>query len=371
MQLNFATALAELGQDAAFTFANGVRPPAWYKFNEFLPEMNEPTYTIDSGSMTIRSAMAGLTGMDSPYPPTGVSEVSTFLEETAKLANDVTLTEQATRRMQIILRGMGKPDGIDFIVSEVLNFLEKVIIQSHVDAMEWLRAQALLNGAIDWTFNDQNLVIDYGVPAGNILTTRTSTAAWDSTASEFWTDVRLLQSVLQYNIRALIVHPKTLTSIIDNDVNKIEMVAYSDLGNGQQSYTFRRLIGTNERLDSDFRSTIEVIAYGLEGEILDVANPGKTILVPFMQEGKMLAVSNAARTGYRVGEGSTDDPRLNASLGYTHIAPTVEGQGQMGRWARLYTPEDMPMQLRGQGVTNGLPVIEVPEKIAIASSDLT
>ena len=370
MNLNFATALDGLGPDAAFIFANEVRPPAWYLFNSFLPEMNEMSYTIDSGSMTIRSAMAGLAGFDSPYPPTGVSEVSKFLEETAKLANDVTLTEQATRRMQIILRGMGQPDGIQFIQNEVLNFLDKVIVQAHIDAMEWLRAQALLSGAIDWTFNDQNLVVAYGIPAGNILTTRTGTAAWDSTASVFWSDVRALQSILNYNVRAFVVHPTTLTAIIDNDVNKIEMVAYNDLGNGSQSYTFRRLIGTNERLDSDFRSTIEVIAYGLEGEILDVANPGKTTLVPFMQEGKLLAVANSARTGYRVGEGSTDDPYLNMSLGYTHIAPTVEGGGEAGRWARVFTPEEMPMQLRGQGVTNGLPVIEVPEKIAIASSDL-
>jgi hypothetical protein len=58
-------------------------------------------------------------------------------------------------------------------------------------------------------------------------------------------------------------------------------------------------------------------------------------------------------------------------LGYTHIGPTVEGGGQMGRWAQLFTPEQLPMQLHGRAVTNGLPVVETPEKIAIASSDLS
>jgi hypothetical protein len=149
------------------------------------------------------------------------------------------------------------------------------------------------------------------------------------------------------------------------------MVAYRDLGNGSQSYTFRRLIGTTERVDTDFRNTIEIIAYGLEGEILDITNLGQSTVVPFMQEGKILAIANAQRSGYRVGEGSTDNPYLSMSLGYTHIAPTVEGGGQSGRWAQLYTPEALPMQLHGRAVTNGLPVIEVPEKIAIASSDLS
>ena len=130
------------------------------------------------------------------------------------------------------------------------------------------------------------------------------------------------------------------------------------------------MIGDTERRDSDSRRTIQLIAYGLEAEVLDIASTTPQKL-PFMQEGKILAVANAGRSGYRVGEGSTDDPEREGALGYTHIAPTVEGSGNMGRWAQLFTPENMPMQLHGRAVTNGLPVIETPDKIAIASSDLT
>lgn len=371
MNLNFATALSALGPDAPFVYANGVRPPQWYLFNSLLPEMNEPTYSVDGGSMTVLSTMAGLAALDSPYPPTGLTQVSTFVEKVPKVANYVTLPEEAIRRMQGILRDLGQNDSIDFIQNEVLNFLEKVIMQGHFDTFEWLRAQALLNGQIDWTFNNMNLNVDYGIPAANILTTRTGTAAWDSTASAFWDDIALLQAALHYNVRAFVLHPNTMSKILDNSVNNIELIQFTDLQNGTQTYTFTRLIGTTERRDSDQRRTIQLIAYGLEAEVMNPSGPDGTQKLPFMQEGKILAVANAGRTGYRVGEGATDDPLRSGSLGYTHIAPTVEGGGQMGRWAQLFTPENMPMQLHGRAVTNGLPVIETPEKIAIASSDLT
>ncbi|RLC99993.1 MAG: hypothetical protein DRI46_08410 [Chloroflexi bacterium] len=373
LSLNFTDALRDLGPNAAFTFANEVRPPDWFLFNRFLPERPEPEYVAESGNITVRSAMAGLVATDSPYPPTGITQVSTFIQEVAKIANYVTLPERSIRKIQALLVQKGMNSSLAFIQTEVLNFLEKVLVQGHLDTFEWLRAQAITSGAISWTFNNQTLAVTYGIPSANILTTRTSTAAWDSTASAFWTDVALLQSALNYNVEALIVHPNTLTSIINNDVNKIEMISQVDQGNGTQVYTFRRLIGSLERPDSDVRRTIQLIAYGLEAEVMDPAGTGADITqkLPFMPEGKMVAIAGGGRTGYRVGEGSTDDPYKSMNLGYTHLAPTVEGGAVPGRWAQVFTPEAMPMQLHGRAVTNGLPVIEVPEKIAIASSNLS
>ena len=371
MNLNFSTALQALGPTQVFDIANATRPPAWYLWNMLLPESNFNTYNIDQGSMTVRSTMAGLAATDSPYPPTGVTEVSTFMEDSAKIANYSILPERAVRRIQADLAGLGMQNSQDYVVNEVLNYLDKVIVQGHIDVFEWLRGEAIQNGALAWNFNQMNLVVDYGIPAANVLTTRTGDDTWDGSTSQFWTDIRLLQAVLQYNVRAFILHPSTLTKIIDNSVNDIEMVQYTDHNNGTQSYTFRRLLGANERISSDFRDTITLIAYGLEGEVLDPSEASKTKIVPFMQEGKIVAIGNNRRNGYRVGEGSTDDPEKDKALGYTHIAPTVEGGGAPGRWAQLFTPEDMPMQLHGRGVTNGLPVIEAPAKIAIATSDLT
>ncbi len=367
MNVNFAHVVEELGPDATFRVANEARPPADYLFETLLPEMPSPSYTVESGTMTVRATMAGLAGMDADYPPSGVIEMSDFLEKTAKIANRATMTEAALRQlqnlvMQAMVSGNTNPN---FLVREALNFLDKVIVQGHLDSMEYLRGQALVEGQIDWTFGDQHIVISYGIPTANILTQRTSTSAWDGTASKFWDDIRLLQSALRYNVRAFIVHKDTLYAILNNDVNKAEILRQDGM-----AFTIRRLIGNNERPASDSRDTITLIAYDKEGELIDLSNPGKTTKVPFMPKKKILAVANNIQSGYRVGQGSTNDPVLDQALGYTHLAPTVEGGGRPGRWARLYTPEGRPMQLRGEGVSNSLPVVEVPEKLAIASSEI-
>jgi hypothetical protein len=114
---------------------------------------------------------------------------------------------------------------------------------------------------------------------------------------------------------------------------------------------------------------ITLIPYGLEGEIFDLANPGQTVTVPFMARGKVLFVGSETRPRFIIGEGST--PEVQNALGYTHLAPTVEGGGRPGRWSRVYTPESEPWSLEAQGVSNGLPVIESPDRIVVASTDMS
>jgi hypothetical protein len=319
--------------------------------------------------MTVKATMAGLVGMDSPYPPGGMVAVSKFLEQTAKIAIEVGLTEATLRELQMLLLGImarGQATA-DTILNEALNFLEKVIVQAHLDRSEWLRAKALVTGAINWTFSGKSLVVDYGIPSANILTNRTGNDAYGGSASKFWTDVREAQRLLRFNVRAIIMHPTTLDAVLYNDVNNIEILSQSGT-----SFRIRRFrtAGGNTVQSTEARDTIELITYDLEGEVIDPATPGETITVPFMPTGKILFVGNNTRTGYRVGEGSTDDPNNDLALGYHHLAPTIEGGGRPGRWAELYTPERAPWSLHGRGASNELPVIEAPDKIVVASTDL-
>src|SRR6185436_2771739 len=106
-------------------------------------------------NMIVRTTMAGLVGMDSPYPPGGTVELSSFLENSAKIATTNTLTEGALRQLQAMMRQM-QFDGTlsnDFLAQEALNFLQKVVIQALMDTDEWLRGQALVYGLLNWTFN--------------------------------------------------------------------------------------------------------------------------------------------------------------------------------------------------------------------------
>ena len=369
MNTTFMSALASLGADAAIRVARAARPAAEYLFATVLPERERNTYYIEDGSISIIPTMAGLVGMDAPYPPGGVMEVSTFLETTAKIANSNTIPEKALREIQAMatqLQAQGANTN-ERLVQEALNFLDKVILQPHMDTMEWLRGQALVYGSIDWTFNKKQLTVDYGVPAANLLPTRTIAGggAYGEAGSVFWDDVRTARRLLKYDLRYAIAHPETIDVILGNNANSFEVLAQADGG-----VTLRRLIGNNERASRDARDTITLIPYGMEGSILDPTDPANPQAVPFMPQGAILYIGSGQRRGYVVGAGADDDAESDLELGYTHIAPTVEGNGNPGRWARLFTPEQRPWSLQGEGVTNGLPVIRNPEKIVVATTEM-
>jgi hypothetical protein len=369
MNFNFSQALAALPQGAMFQVANQARPPANYLFNTLLPERGSYDYQAKSGSMTVRTTMAGLAAMDSPYAEGGVIEVSTFTEETAKVANRVRLPEAALRQLQNMLMHLqlnGQPT-TEVMQREALNFGDKLVVQAHLDTFEYLRGQALVNGQIDWTFNKKRLLVDYGIPAANILTQRTGNDAYSGTASKFWDDVKLVRKGLKRQIRAAIAHPDTIDDIVYNTANSI----WNASDNGSSVTISRRAGGetTADREEESELYRVTLIPYGLEGEIFDLSNPGQTITVPFMPRGKILWVGSATRPRYVVGEGSTRD--VEYALGYTHLAPTVEAGGTPGRWMQVYTPEGEPWTIEGRGVTNGLPVLEEPELLVISSTEMS
>lgn len=369
MFLNFQALITAIGPQAVFRIANERRPPGDYLFNTILPERNLWTYNIDSGSLVVRPTMAGLVSMDSPYPPGSIIDVTQFLEQTAKIANEVKLTEATLRQMQqmmIRLQIDSQPTN-DAATSEILNFLDKVVLQPHDDAMEWLRGQALCFGSINWSMNRKDLVVSYGVPAGNILAARTGTAYYGGSTSAFWADVVLLRRALKGRVRVMMAHPDTIDIIRYNTVNNL--VTVNDEGG---SVTFRKIIPATGQFTQDAGDTITIVGYDKEGEIIDPANPNASLIIPFMERGKLIAIGrNTGERGFRVGEGATDDPENDVEIGYTHIAPTVEGGGRPGRWSQLFTPEGRPWELHGRGVTNGLPVIENPELLAIATTNMS
>lgn len=371
MNFNFAAALATLGADAAFRIANAARPAAEYLLNDILPEENRFTYHIDAGSMTVHATMAGLVSMDSPYPPTGRIEVSTFLENTAKIANHTVLPEAALRSLQQMVATLQNAGGnlpaTDTVVNEALNFLQLVVMQPQLDVSEYLRGQALAFGALNWQFNKKGLVVDYGIPAGNKLTNRSGANHYGGATSQFWADIGSLRRLLRSTgVRAILAHPDTIDLARYNTANN--MVVTAD--NGGQ-VTFRKIIPATGQFTADAGDTVTLVGYGLEGEIINPAAPDSTLVIPFFPRGKLVAIGNNGRRGYRPGMGSQDvQASIPTRLGYTHMAPTVEAGGRPGRWADLFTPQHEPWSLHGRAASNQLPVIEAPELIAIASTDM-
>lgn len=373
MFLNLAGVSVNLPDGTAFRIANEARPPGSYLFNTILPERNLPTYHVESGSLTIRSTMAGLVGMDSPYPPSGKVDASTFLENTAKIANEVGLTEATLRQLQQLLMTLTATGQatVEAVQNTILNFIDKVVVQPHLDRFEWMRGQALVNGEIDWTFALKNLAVNYGVPVGNFLTARAGTSGYGGSASKFWTDVQAIRRLLKNNVRAIIAHGDTIDVITANPINGLVMTAETfDASRTIRTVTLRRLNSTNGQFSADVGDTVTLIGYNGEGEVFDPADLSKTIVVPFMATGKLLGIGNNTGRGFRIGDGSTEDPNADTAIGYTHIGPTIEGGGRPGRWSNVFTPEHEPYTVRGRAVTNGLPVIEAPEKVVVATTEM-
>ena len=371
MLFSFVAALLALGPEAAFRLINQARPAASYLFASILPERPMRSYEVKNASMTVRSTMAGLVGMDSPFPPSGVVDASTFLERSAKVANQVVMSEEAIRTLQDLLMYLqiSGASTNERMVEEVLNFSNALLIQPHLDVAEWLRGQALCTGAIAWTFNGLNLAIDYGVPAGNKLTNRTGTAAYSGNASAFWTDIRAQGKLLRKASRIIrIAHPDLIEDIVANPVNNVRVISED-----ATQVSLQRMISQNgvNTPSSDARDTVQIVKYGMEAEVIDPTDTSKTKLVPFMVKTKLVAIGAGVQNGYQVGAGSRQPQ--DWELGYTHLAPTVEASGAPGRWARVYTPEQRPWQLVGEAVSNLLPVVDTraADRLVIASSDLS
>jgi hypothetical protein len=344
-----------------------------YMLLGLMPEMQKPGYQAQINNLVIRSTMAGLAGMDSPYPPGGAMQLRTFLENTAKIANEVLLSEQAQREMQDMVRMMmfNNQPTQDYLLGSVLNFADKIIAQAHFDTFEWLRGQALATGTIDWTYNNKNLVVDYGIPAANKLTSRSGNDAYNGSTSKFWNDVQSARRKLRrYGGVRFICNPDTADAIRYNSANNaVAVEAIEASASGIGAVTLRRLAADDAQFSADVDDVVRLETYARQGEVIDTSNPGATVNVNFIPDGKVIAVSTGANNYYQPGDGST--PLPIEALGYTHIAPTIEGGGMMGRWIDVYTPPHAAYEVRGRGVTNGLPVITEPERIVIMTTTIT
>ncbi|CUS04233.2 protein of unknown function [Candidatus Promineifilum breve] len=373
MDLDFTQVIADLGGRLGFfEIARQTRAPASYLFNRFLPEQVRPTYDVSAGSMRITPTMAGLSGMDSRYAQVGAIDARTFMERTAKLTASVPLTENALREIYAFSQALSGQGGDvrGWLRGEIEAIFNNVVMQAQLDTMEWLRGQALSEGTgINWRYDNVSLTVNYGIPVGNILTVRTiaSNNAYGGSTSKFWEDVRAAQRLLNYRVTAFIAHPDTIDAIIHNTVNTARVIG-QDVNGGW--FDIQRFTGTTEQPSGDARDTLRLWAYGLEGEVIDPANPTQTKKVPFLEPGKLIAIGQAGRGGYVVGMGAQEDPLDNRPVGYTHIGPTVEGANVPGRWGRMYVPQERPWELHGESVTNGLPVIEDPSKVVIATTEL-
>jgi hypothetical protein len=392
VNLNFAAAIAYLqnteGTDFASTLANAVRPDSAYLFtNEILPTVEDPSYFVQAAGMLIRSTMAGLVGMDSIPGPVGAAEMNTFLANTAKFGGLANFNEATIRKLQSMAQNVLNRGGnvqSEVTVNAIFNFVDKFLRQPLRDTWEYLAVRACMTGAINWTFEQKTLEVNYGVPSGNLFAQRTLTDSYvagttnDGTTSKFWTDWRAARRILGGPFRAIATY-ETITGIADNPANNFFLTNEDEFGN----VSFERIINTaTDRRSEEIRNRGSLQSYDQSGNIFDLVNRGQTIEVPFLSDGYIICIGRPRRNqfglisnrGDQEGPTGLEDatPRAGApTIGYTHVGPTVERGGQTGIYANVWVPTEMPMQLHGHAFANALPFILQPDRLVVLRTAMT
>lgn len=372
MIIDFKGLLDSMEDTELFTIANEARPGSNYLFNAILPERLRRGYSAKAGSMTIQSTMSRLVGMDSPYPRGGTMKAASFEHKIAKTAIELPFPEEMLRELREIVNDVfnNTMDDHQQVLETMFNFTDKLLVQPLLDTAEWLRAQALITGEIDWQSDDIHLSVDYGIPAGNFLPARTGNNRYGGSTSQFWTDWHEAQRILKNRVRLVAMNTNTMQQILYNPANNIKPLRI-DEQNGIFEFQRYTTIGGNVVVSDDIRDRFTAFTYDDAGEVIDSTDPtsGNTVDVPYLPDGAVLFIGQNDRKAFEIGTGSTDESENTPlQIGYTHIGPTEEGNGRLGRWANAFVPQGREWQFVGQAVQNLLPVIDRPELIVNATT---
>jgi hypothetical protein len=182
----------------------------------------------------------------------------------------------------------------------------------------------------------------------------------------FWADYRSGRSKLKGQVRAVLAHPDTIDMIVSNDVNKVRVIAQDNVTGTIHDPEVRRLDG----------AAVERCAR--QGDARRLRRGGRDLRrqptradaqAPLPQAGADHHDRHPIPQGFSGRAWARRRTRTTSSRSATRTsARRSKGNGLPGRWADLRVPDNAPWRLEGRGVTNGLPVIEVPEKLVVLNT---
>ncbi|WP_198170819.1 major capsid protein [Deinococcus arboris] len=344
-----------------FTLANQPVPENEYALLAVLPEELRTSYEAKSGSLKVITTPAGETGMDSPYSQVGGIEVDAFSKPIAKWTAETTMTEAQQRELQAMVLnirgGAITGNGLEYIRNFVVNWLQKIIRQAFTDRYELMRGETLTTGQLML----RGGTIDFSVPSANKFATRTGNDAYGGSNSMFWRDMRAADAIVGVT-RTRVMSMNTLHQILDSTVSPVAVTSETTSAGGNiKIVTMRRLIGANQTLSTDQRDGYTLVGYRRTVKIKVGKNYADQQVLP---DGKIAVVG-----GNDVSLTMTDGTVVvRPGLGRTHIGPTVEGDGRPGIWLSAHTPENRPMHAIAQGASNGLTILDAPERLVILTT---
>lgn len=355
--------LQQLSRADFFDLANAPVNEGDYLLASVLPEQRRGTYQTTVGRLKVITTMAGETGMDSPYAPLGGLEVGVDQKPTAKYTGQTVLGEEDQRHLQEMVNqirlGNIAGNDTDFVRNFLLNWLRKVVAQSFTDRNEVLRGEVLTTGQLVL----RGGTIDFGVPSDN-KKAYTGNDAFGGSASKFWQAIREGNRIIG-GVRARLMSFDTLDMILDNDANKIAVVNETRSPNGLvRTVQIRKLVNNGAQFSSDVRDSTTLIAYNRKALLKNAA--GGFIEQQVVPDGVIATI----------GQNDVDTIDQNGTiirrpgLGYTHIGPTIEGEGRPGVYLNAYTPQGRAWQAVAEGAENVMTPLQAPEKLLITTTEM-
>lgn len=362
--LTVQTILNTLTPQDYFDLANQPVSESEYVLASVLPDELRANYEAKTGSLKVITTPAGETGMDSPYVPVGGMELNAFSQPIAKWTATSLMTEQAQRELQQMVinirAGVITGNGLDYVRTFVVNWLQKVIAQSFKDRHELMRGEVLTTGKLVL----RGGTVDYGVPVLNFLAPRTGLDGYGAGNSKFWQDMRVADTRLRA-VRGRMMSMNTLHAIIDNPSNNVAVVAETISQEGNiKIVQVRKTVNNGQNFSQDVREGYTLIGYA---RVVKLRLPGGGYA-----DQQVLADGKIAVVGTSTVQLTALDGTIvsRPGLGRIHVGPTVEGDGRPGVWLNARTDPGRPYQAIAEGAANSLPVIDAPERLVVLTTDM-
>lgn len=264
-----------------------------YLLSSFLPD--KTVYDLKFAYNVINKAYArtaSITGFNSDAPLRDKDGLAKHFGEVAKVQHGFKIDEEELLRFNRPRVPEERQEAIDYVYDQTDN-----LVQGVYDIEEWMRAQVLYHGRLEYKEHDVVIDVDYGIPSENKLTADT---AWDAEGANPLSDIKALVKQFQKqnnNKKPVVIHMSSEKEgqLLMNDQIRLQVYGES---------TSQRLV-TQEQLRAVF-SALSLPPYQINDDVVDNGDGEKRLL----PESRIVA--------------------LGADLGKTFIGPTVEKNYQPG-----------------------------------------
>lgn len=318
--------LNEFLREAFQGYVENVPPAREYLLGSFMP--TKPTYDMKFAYNVIDkkyARTASITGFNAGAPLRDKDGLSRHFAEVAKVQHGFRLDEEELLKFHRPRHDAERDQAIEYVYDQTDNLINGV----H-DVAEWMRAQAIYKGKLEYSENDVQINVDFGIPAGNKLT---ATVKWDNLADS--TPLKdLTEAVRQFKKANNNKKPSVIHMSMEVEADLLDNKSIRDAIFGNDN----KMLMTSTDLQNVF-TRLGLPAYQIQDDMIDNGKGAERLL----PERRVMI--------------------LGSKLGTTYEGPTVEKNYQPGIYVVSEIKETNPPQ---QAVFVGktvFPALEVPSEI--------